>query len=530
MKRILLTILAAASLSAQTVEVTPVTPAAQTLKAHLDAGSDVVVRNTYAPIGYRLLWSRPSAAAQAAGKATIQPTPQALAAIALFRAADAKALDPKRYHFVANDPVTFDVNMTASLVRYASDLRIGRVNPSRQFQLDSDAKQVYLPALVVRASEATDVAAVLAELEPQHDDYRRLLASLDTWRRIAAESANDMPLPAVARLVPGDAYAAVPQLASRLRRFGDLSADYDGTTYDGALVDAVKHFQSRHGLDAAGIISTRTFAALNVPAAQRVKQIELTIERWRWASEQLAGPSIVVNIPEFRLTARNASGETLEMKVVVGTASRNETPVFEGSLKHVVFRPSWNVPPSIQRGEIARKVEKDASFLARNGYELTDAAGNSLGTSVDEATIARIRSGGVRVRQKPGNSNALGLVKFYFPNDNNVYLHSTPQQSLFARTRRDFSHGCIRVEDPSALAAFVLGWPVEKVNAAMNGKQNDHYVKLAEAVNVRILYSTAVARANGDVHFFDDIYGHDVELAKVLEPKAKAGSVLVAAK
>jgi murein L,D-transpeptidase YcbB/YkuD len=180
---------------------------------------------------------------------------------------------------------------------------------------------------------------------------------------------------------------------------------------------------------------------------------------------------------------------------------------------------------SIQRGEIAPKLEKDPSYLARNNYEITDGT-----TTIDAETISRIRTGALRIRQKPGASNALGLVKFFFPNDNNVYLHSTPQQSLFARSRRDFSHGCIRVEDPEALAAFVLGWTPEKVRAAMNGKRDDNYIRLTQPVNVRILYATAVARANGEVHFFDDIYGHDVELAKVLAPPTKSGVVVVAAK
>lgn len=529
MKRLLFALAIAVSISAQTIEVLPTTPAGRQLKAQLD-GADANVRNVYAPNGYQLIWSKPSAASWAAGKTAFQPTPQALAVIAQFRSSDAKALDPARYHFVANDPITFDLSMTTALVRYASDLRVGRVRPGKQFQLDTESKQTYLPSLVIRTSEAADAASVLAELEPQHDGYRNLITGLATWRRIAAESTDDTPLPTVTKLVAGDTYAAVPQLASRLRRFGDLTVDFDGTTYDGALVDAVKHFQSRHGLDADGVVSSRTFAALNVPASQRVKQIEMAIERMRWFDAQAEGPSIVVNIPEFRLTARNANGETLEMRVVVGRASRNETPVFEGDLRHVVFRPSWSVPPSIQRGEIAPKLEKDPGYLARNNYEITDANGNVVGTSVDAQTIERIRSTSLRVRQKPGTSNALGLVKFYFPNDNNVYLHSTPQQSLFARQRRDFSHGCIRVEDPAALAAFVLGWDAEKVQSAMNGKVNDNYAKLAEPVHVRILYSTAVARENGEVHFFDDIYGHDEELAKALAPRTKAAPMLVAAK
>jgi murein L,D-transpeptidase YcbB/YkuD len=463
MKRFLLSIFVAVSISAQTIEVAPSTPAAQQLKAQLDAGADANVRNVYAPIGYRLLWTRDS-----------QPTPQAFAVIALFRSADAKALEPARYHFVANDPIAFEIAMTSTLVRYASDLRLGRVHPTSQFELDTKSKRVYLPALVLRASEAGDPAAVLAELEPQDDEYRRLLAALATWKRIAAESAADAPLPTVTKVVAGDTYDALPQLAARLRRFGDLSTDVTGTTYEGAIVDAVRHFQSRHGLDADGIISKATFAALNVPASQRVKQLEWAVERARWAHATSDGPSIVVNIPEFRLTARNAAGETLEMRVVVGRASRNETPVFEGDLRHVVFRPTWSVPPSIQRGEIAPKIAKDRGYLARNRYEVIDAAGNSLGASVDDETVRLVKNGTYRIRQKSGASNALGLVKFYFPNDNNVYLHSTPQQSLFARTRRDFSHGCIRVEDPAALAAFVLGWDREKVEAAMHGKANDN--------------------------------------------------------
>jgi murein L,D-transpeptidase YcbB/YkuD len=519
MKRLFFALAVTVSMSAQTVEVVPSTPAGRQLKAQLDAGAETNVRNVYAPIGFRLIWSHNG-----------QPTPQALAVIAQFRSSDAKALDSSRYHFVANDPVQFDIAMTSALVRYASDLRIGRVRPGMQFELDTDSRQVYLPALVLRTSEAADAAAVLSELEPQHEDYRRLVAALATWRRIATDSANDAPLPVVTKVVPGDAYAAIPQLAARLRTYGDLTGDFTGTAYEGVLVDAVKHFQSRHGLDADGVISSRTFAALNVPASQRVQQIAMAIERWRWAGAASEGPSIVVNIPEFRLTARNAAGETMEMRVVVGRASRNETPVFEGDLRHVVFRPTWSVPPSIQKGEIAPKLEKDPEYLARNNYEIVDAAGNVVGTSVDAQTIARISSGALRVRQKAGTSNALGLVKFYFPNDNNVYLHSTPQQSLFARTRRDFSHGCIRVEDPTALAAFFLGWTPEKVQAAMNGKTDDLYVKLPQSVNVRILYSTAVARANGEMNFFEDIYGHDVELAKALSPQTKAAPMLVAAK
>ncbi|MGZ8779615.1 MAG: L,D-transpeptidase family protein, partial [Thermoanaerobaculia bacterium] len=193
-------------------------------------------------------------------------------------------------------------------------------------------------------------------------------------------------------------------------------------------------------------------------------------------------------------------------------------------------RPYWNVPPSIQRGEIAPKLT--AAYAAKHNYEIVDAAGRVQ--DINDDTVARVRNGSLRVRQKPGTSNALGLVKFLFPNDNNVYLHSTPQQSLFARARRDFSHGCVRVEDPAALAEWVLRekpeWTKDRIQAAFEGKRDDMYVNLAMPITVKITYQTVVAQADGTIHFYDDIYGHDAKLVAALTPAAPKGAVLVAAK
>jgi L,D-transpeptidase YcbB len=393
---------------------------------------------------------------------------------------------------------------------------------------------------VLQAATAADAPAVLAQTEPRSDDYRRLLTALATWRRIAAESAGEAPLPVVTKLSAGGRYDALPQLATKLRRFGDLKVDakVEGTVYDGEIVAAVKHFQSRHGLAADGVISSKTFAALNVPAAQRVRQLELAVERVRWTPELAApaspavSPYIVVNIPEFRLEARGT--ETLAMRVVVGKAAGHQTPVFDGDIQHVVFRPYWAVPPSIQRGEIVPKLAKDRGYLARNKFEVVTDGGRSLGSDVSDDTLNKLRTLQYGIRQKPGTSNALGLMKFLFPNDNNVYLHSTPQQALFARDRRDFSHGCIRIEDPVALAAWVLrndpNWNEAKIRTAIKSDKNDMYVKLAQPIPVVIQYTTAVVRANGEVNFFEDIYGHDTRLLAALEtgvnvPKEK---VLVA--
>lgn len=537
MKRRFLSLLLVAlstSLAAQTVEVAPATPAAMQVRALVD-GATADLRNFYAPAGYELAWTRDG-----------RPTAQAQAAIAVLERAAAKGLDPSDYGAgqwttrmaaLTNDAARarFDVELTSAVMRYASDVRIGRVNPREvRFQYDAGANRTYLPALAAQVAASNDAAATLASIEPQHDDYRRLLAALAKYRRIESESRNDAPLPVVAKVAPGQTYDALPQLATLLRGHGDLPAGaiVEGTTYDGAIVDAVKSFQARHGLDADGVLGRSTFAQLNVPASRRVEQIEWALERWRWIPPRLDGPAILVNIPEFRLYARDGSGGELTMRVVVGKAAGHRTPAFDGAMKHVVFRPYWGVPPSIQRNEIAPKVERDRGYLARNGYEVVDPSGQVV--AVDGDTARRLRNGSLRVRQKPGAANALGLVKFLFPNDNHVYLHSTPQPSLFARTRRDFSHGCIRVEDPVALAEWTLrgraGWTREKIEAAMNGKRDDIYVTLENPIPVMLLYATAAADANGKVSFFDDIYGHDVQLAKALAPQTKGAAVMVAAR
>jgi L,D-transpeptidase YcbB len=531
-----LVLLATVSLSAQTVDVLPATPAAKLVRSLIDGGS-ADLRGVYAPAGFSLLWTKGN-----------RPTPQALNVIAQLGSASVKGLDPADYNGtqwtarVANlrseaDLARFDVDLTSAVLQYASDLRLGRVNPREvRFDFDLDAKKLYAPALIAQLSTANDPAAVFASLEPKHEDYHRLIAALATYRRMESEAGNEAPLPVVTKLTKGQTYEALPQMAARLRRLGDLDAKtvVTGNVYEDAIVDAVKHFQSRHGLDADGVIGKTTFAQMNVTAAERVQQIEWAIERWRWIPETDAS-TILVNIPEFQLRARNAvSGEELTMRVVVGKAAGHKTPVFDGAVKHVVFRPYWNVPPSIQSGEIAPKIARDGSFLSRNNYEVVDQSGRSLGSSVDAETIRRVRNGSLSVRQKPGTSNALGLVKFLFPNDNNVYLHSTPQQALFSRTRRDFSHGCIRVEDPAALADWVLrgqeSWSKEKIQATMTGKRDDVYVKIQRPIEVVILYATAVARENGEVNFYQDIYGHDTQLARVLEPQQKGAAVMVAAK
>jgi L,D-transpeptidase YcbB len=539
MRRVLFALVVALLASAQTVETPPTTPSGVVVKQLVeDARMDELrwpdfsdyrkhLRNFYAPIGWSLVWTKNG-----------RPTPQARAVIALFEAADAKGINAVDYdgtrwekRLAALQPsddtalARFDVAVSIALMRYISDLHIGRINPRNvRFDLDIETKKYYLPKLLGDIAAAPDPGTILAQVEPPYDEYKRLQAALANYRRYAAASLNEKPLPVVKKLKPGDPYPAIAQLAAMLQREGDLTGPLDQSTtvYDGPLVEAVKRFQQRHGLEPDGVLSDRTFRALNVPMALRVRQIQLALERWRWAPSEFEHPPIVVNIPEFRLRAwDDKRGHVAkEMRVVVGQTVSHQTPIFAGDMRYLVFRPYWYVPPTIQRAEIVPHLQRDRAWLAANNYELVDDEGNAAGSHVDDATLARVRSGALSVRQKPGPANALGLVKFMFPNQNNVYLHSTPSQELFSRSRRDFSHGCIRVEDPAGLAAWALRdqpqWTDAKIREAMQRGPDDATVRLKTPVPIMIIYTTAVATEDGRVFFFDDIYGHDETLENAL--------------
>jgi murein L,D-transpeptidase YcbB/YkuD len=330
-------------------------------------------------------------------------------------------------------------------------------------------------------------------------------------------------LPPITKTIePGDVYPGAARLEQLLRLLGDLDvrSSSQSMIYQGPLVDAVRHFQARHGLDPDGRFGKATFRELSTPLKHRVRQIELTLERWRWLPTSFSRPPIVVNIPEFRLYAVNDVFEAeFEMKVVVGKSYRHQTPVFRDDMTHVIFRPYWNVPLSIQRAELVPKISKDASYLVANGYEVVDRRGQVLAGEATPETIAQLRSGTLTIRQKPGSMNALGLIKFMFPNEYNVYLHGTPAMALFSKSRRDFSHGCIRVEKPEELAAWVLRgiseWTPERIFDAQHGAKTLQ-VNLPRPIPVLIFYGTAVVREDGEVSFFHDIYGHDKSLDDVL--------------
>ena len=504
------------------------------LSAMIDAGSladlecpnftnyRIPAKSFYDSAGRKLVWLRDG-----------QPTNQARQLITVLQHADRKGLNPEDYNGPKweervetlpgknsePDQIRFDLALTISAMRYASDLHEGRVDPHQLgFGYDTGSKRIdpadFLKRNVV---DASDVAAAFDQLEPSFPGYQWAERALDSTKELA-EEATELPI-TKSPLRPGDPYPDLARLIEFLQGTGDLPSDAEvpenSHVYKGAVVEAVKHFQERHGIAATGRIDQGTLRELNPPSSKRADKLELALERWRWIP---LGPQplIIVNVPEFRLYAFDEGYDpVLTMKVLDGKAVTNETPLFGGRMKSVVFRPYWNVPPSIERAELLPKIEANGGSLG-NSFQVVDAHSRVVsGGNI----VSGLRSGRLAIRQVPGSHNALGLVKFVFPNDYDVYMHDTPAVRLFAKARRDLTHGCIRVEKAAELAEWVLrfnsGWGQEAIHAAMQGNRTIP-VNLTNPFSVFIVYMTAMAQENGEVHFFDDIYGHDEALRRAL--------------
>jgi murein L,D-transpeptidase YcbB/YkuD len=361
-------------------------------------------------------------------------------------------------------------------------------------------------------------------LEPQLAQYRNLRVALARYRMLATDTALG-GLPPGQFLWPGTRYDSLARLSRTLVAFGDLSPDSapSGTVYSGPIVAAVRRFQQRHALASDGVLGPGTLAALNAPVSDLVRRIELALERLRWVPP--IGPQrfLVVNVPAFQLVGFDSAAApgppALSMRVVVGSALDTRTPVMFEQLRYVEFLPYWNVPRSILTREILPMIEWNPGYLRGHEMEVVAARGRVHGDSVTPALLRGLRRGRLGIRQRPGPGNALGLVKFIFPNAESTYLHGTPRTELFSQPRRDFSHGCVSVEDPPALARWVLrdqpGWSPEEVKAAMSGAATRR-VLMRKVMPVLVFYTTAVVHADGSVWFYPDVYGHDRELADAL--------------
>jgi murein L,D-transpeptidase YcbB/YkuD len=426
-----------------------------------------------------------------------------------------------------------DVGISLAAARMIRHLHFGRVDP-RLAGFDLNKSRAAFDAARVLQTLATgdDIDSDLAQAEPPFLHYRLLKIALRYYRVLAVDdSLTALPTFKARSIKPGEPYDGVPALRRLLVALGDLNKDAatSDAILDETLTEALKRFQQRHGLTADGALGRTTFAALTTPLSSRVKQLEYALERWRWLPE-FASPPIIVNIPQFRLFAFRTLGDRaadiLQMDVIVGqTYPKYQTPVFSGEMKYLVFRPFWDVPSSILDEEMLPEIRANPAYFEQHNLEIvsgSDPNAPAIPSSPD--AIEALTAGKLRLRQKPGDNNSLGLMKFMLPNSYNVYLHSTPAQKLFGESRRAFSHGCIRVADPVALAEHVLHnetdrdgqpWTRDKIVAALQSDDNRH-VFLSKPIPVFIVYSSAMALEDGAVLFFDDIYGHDAKLKKLL--------------
>jgi len=490
------------------------------------------VANFYRPSGYALTWIQGNA-----------PTKRAREMVEILRRADAEGLNPEDYdgsrwverfaHLESSHSpqgeARFDVALTVCVMRYISDVRIGRINPKHfQFGLDVEHKKLNLPSFLRElVSEQTGLEARLAEIEPPFAEYKATRQALLKYMELAKEDDGEkLPQPP-GILFAGGLYEGISRIASRLRLIGDLPQDAvippDSKVYEGPLVDAVKRFQKRHGLTPNGYLTVDTVEQLNVPLASRVEQLRLTLERYRWLRYSFTQPPVVVNLPEYRLRAFDRDGQVgLAMNVNVGDAYDFQTPVFESGIRYLVFRPYWNVPPRILRNEVIPDTAEDRSYIVDNDMEVTTPDGQVVASGpISDSVLQQLRAGKLTVRQKPGPENALGLVKIIFPNEHHVYLHDTPESvDMFSQEHRALSHGCIHLQEPAELAAWLLKdkpeWNPERVERAMHEGRDNFTVNLTKPVPILIVYGTAVVEENGEVRFYRDIYGHDAALESAL--------------
>ena len=363
----------------------------------------------------------------------------------------------------ASPQPVFERDLDAAMRGYLHDVHFGRVDPrTLGFRVARPSETAPdFAALLQTAAAAGRLPRLAAELRPQLGQYAKLREALARYRVLAADGSLGQ-LHVAAPTKRGEAYGGAAALHRLLVALGDLPADtpppavHDPEPDDATLADGLRRFQARHVLAADGVIGRATLAALNVPLAHRVQQLELALERLRWLPSLGAQPFIGINIPMFRLWAWDpAAPESapISMRVVVGRALNTQTPVLLEAMRHLVFRPYWNLPRSIVRNEVLPAVARDPGYLQRNEMEIVRGGGDDAQVvAASSENLAALREGGLRLRQRPGPKISLGLVKFIFPNDSNVYLHDTPATQLFGRARRDLSHGCVRVEDPVALA------------------------------------------------------------------------------
>lgn len=484
--------------------------------------------------------------------------PQAKTMLGVINKAADEGLDPKDYKVKDFDKLfadleaaqsdstkrnalekEIDVALSGTYFNWASDFYRGIVSPQEVKNIDWRVKRnkIKLHKALMTILQERESTYPYYEFEPLHPEYNALKKALADYR--ALQRNGGWPtIPASTKLKPGSSSPAVATLRQRL--LGGKSAPApaaetpvrpvsdNGTApeaaapaavYEGELVEAVKAFQVQNGLKPDGTVGGETLRLLNVPLADRIDQIMLNMERWRWIPKRFEPNYLLVNIPDYKLHVIEDNKEVFNMRVIVGK-TMNATPVFSDKMEYVVLSPYWNVPISIIQNELAPKLANDPGYLEHLDMEVVKGSG-AKAVPVDPASIdwtdVNEKTFKYTVRRRPGPKNDLGDVKFIFPNSDDIYLHDTPHDELFNQTKRGFSHGCVRVEEPIKLAEYLLrkkpGWDRETILSTIQVRE-EKYVTLDEKLPVYLVYFTSWVDEAGNVHFRDDIYGHDKALAQ----------------
>jgi murein L,D-transpeptidase YcbB/YkuD len=488
--------------------------------------------------------------------------PQAKTMLGVIEKAADEGLDPKDYKVKDFDKLfadleaaqsdttkrnalekEIDVALSGTYFNWASDFYRGTVSPREVKNIDWRVKRnkIKLHKALMTILQERESTYPYYEFEPLHPEYNALKKALADYR--ALQRNGGWPtIPADTKLKPGSSSPAVTVLRQRL--LGGKSEPAPATentpvqpvadkgvasaaatpavpapVYEGELVEAVKAFQTQNGLNPDGIVGGETLRLLNVPLADRIDQIMLNMERWRWIPKRFEPNYLLVNIPDYKLHVIEDSKEVLTMKVIVGKAL-NATPVFSDKMEYVVLSPYWNVPMSIIQKELAPKLVNDPNYLDHLDMEVVKGYGAKAVPvnpgSIDWSNVNE-KTFKYTLRRRPGPKNDLGDVKFIFPNSDDIYLHDTPHDELFNQTKRGFSHGCVRVEEPIKLAEYLLrnkpGWDRQTILETIQARE-EKYVTLDEKLPVYLVYFTAWVDEAGNVHFRDDIYGHDKALAQ----------------
>ncbi len=479
-------------------------------------------------------------------------TPKGHRILDAMRGAGAEGLDAAAYDLERVDRLlarggrealaAADQALSRAWVAYARDLVVGQSRRDASFKslkADEDLAPVDLLAWAAMArSDAEGGADLLARTRPHDQQYRRLITRLDGYRALQATGGWAADIPEGETLRPGDKDPRVPAIRARLLAEGDLSpavADFMGVkvpgapdrlTYTGGMAEAVARFQTRHGLDVDGVLGRNTLAALNVPVDVRITQILASLERWRRLPLDLGENHILVNVPQFELFVHEGATVVDRMRVAVGRTI-HATPLFSDQIEYMEFNPYWNVPISIAQSEVIPKQMEDPAYLAARGFTViprgtSDAVGSDDVDWSDSRGAART----YRLRQNPGPRNPLGTVKFMFPNQHSVYLHDTNSRSVFSRSDRAVSHGCVRVQDPERLANYLLENYTSRTDKTYRDFRGNHprRVSLSTPLKVHLAYLTAFVEDDGTVRFSDDIYKQDTGLLEAMEKKRFSAS------